>query len=160
MLLDRHRHAALLGQCRSVDERDSLIAAGGEHTAQCSQSEDVDGFGRQLAGGDNLHGLHSFRRQRRSEETELADQLEPRSNFFAHGAAGDVDSLGNEFACQSEENTLRHVDACAVLSLGRRCSEVRGDNDVVELEELGIGARLGAEHVETGAADLAETSAS
>ena len=89
--------------------------------------------------------------------TELfAERDEWRQRLHRLGAhGGDVDGVGDDAAGQRLGYLLGGDDAGAVLGLGGRGAEVRGDDDVGAGEDRVLGEGLGGEDVEGGAAELA-----
>ena len=67
----------------------------------------------------------------------------------------DVDRVGDELAGEREAHRPGDGDAGLLLGLVGGGAEVRGDHDVVELEQRGVGAGLLGEDVEAGAGDAA-----
>ncbi len=67
----------------------------------------------------------------------------------------DVDGGRDHAALEAEHDVLGDLLAGAVLRFGRGRAEVRREDDVVELDERRVGARLDLEDVDAGAGDLA-----
>ena len=67
----------------------------------------------------------------------------------------DVHGVADEATGERGIDLLGGLHAGAVLGLSRGGTEVRRDDDVVQLEQRRLGHRLAREHVERGAGDLA-----
>ena len=148
-------HAALLSNGRGVNEGDLLVQHTGEGAAQGSQAERVDGLAGELAAGGNHHGRRSTIQQLGGNRTQLRGQVQPQGDLLGDLATGDVDGIRDEVASQGLEDGGGDVGACAILRLNGRCTKVRGHDDLVELEQRGIRARLGGVDVEACATDVA-----
>ena len=86
----------------------------------------------------------------------LAQRHERRQRLHRLGPdRGDVDRVGDDPAGERGAHLLGGDDAGAILRLGGRGPEVRGDDDVVALEDRVLGEGLLGEDVERRAGDLA-----
>src|SRR5699024_9294060 len=98
-------------------------------------------------------------RQRGEQLAEPVRERLARADQVVDRAAGDVDRVGDELAGQGQAHGLRDRDAGLLLRLGGGGTQVRGEGDVVELEELrgrpALGGRLGGVHVQRGGRDPA-----
>ena len=79
----------------------------------------------------------------------------PGTHVLGDDAALHVDGVGHQLAAQREPDRAGHGDAGLLLGLVGGRAEVGGGDDVLELEERAVGARLAGEHVEAGGGDLA-----
>ena len=86
-------------------------------------------------------------RQALAKRHERGDRLGQRR--------AEVDGVGDDAAGQRSMDLLGGVGAGSVLGFGGGCAEVRGDDDVVALEQRVLGRRLLGEDVERRAGDLA-----
>ena len=147
----------LLGHLRRVDEVDRLLGVAGEDADQDGDAEQAGVVGGDPAaelGGDPVDRAVA---EALGEAAELfAERHERRQRLHLLGAhGGDVDRVGDDAAGQRRGHLLGGDDAGAVLGLGGRGAEVRGDDDVVAGEDRVLGEGLGGEDVERGAGQLA-----
>ena len=150
---------ALLGHLRGVDEVDRLLGVAGEDPDQDGDPEQAGVVGGDPAaelGGDPVDRAVA---EALGEAAELfAERHEGRQRLhLLRPHRGDVDRVGDDAAGQRRGHLLGGDDAGAVLGLGGRGAEVRGDDDVVAGEDRVLGERLGGEDVERRAAELAAT---
>ena len=83
-------------------------------------------------------------------------QVRPEHLHVLRADGRDVDRGRDDAAGERRDDLLGGLDARAILGLGGRGAEVRGDHDVlVAVEQRVVGDRLGREDVERGAGDLA-----
>ncbi len=95
-------------------------------------------------------------RQLHREASELRGERDVRAEHLEVLGADrrDVHRVRDEPALERGRDLLGDDDACTVLRLARRRREMRRDDDVVQLEQRAC-VRLGREHVERRACDLA-----
>ena len=94
-------------------------------------------------------------RERGEHPPELLRERDAGAHVLGDHPAGDVDGVGHELTCQRQPHRARHGDPGSLLRLRGGRAEVRGDDDVVELEQRAVGARLGGEDVQPGGGDPA-----
>src|SRR5699024_1574386 len=154
-----HGDAALLGEDGRVDVADLLGDHRAEHSAQRGELQRGDVAGGDLAVHLDVEHLGRLPRQRGEQLTEPVRERHSRADQVVDRAAGDVDRVGDELAGQGQAHGLRDRDAGLLLRLGGGGAQVRGEGDVVELEELrgrpALGGRLGGVHVQRGGRDPA-----
>src|SRR5699024_2498573 len=154
-----HGDAALLGEDGRVDVADLLGDHRAEHSAQRGELQRGDVAGGDLAVHLDVEHLGRLPRQRGEQLAEPVRERHARADQVVDRAAGDVDRVGDELAGQGQAHGLRDRDAGLLLRLGGGGTQVRGEGDVVELEELrgrpALGGRLGGVHVQRGGRDPA-----
>ena len=139
---------------RRVDEVDRLLGVAGEDPDQDGDAEQAGVVLGDPAAELGLDPVDGAVAEALGEAAELlAERHERRQRLHLLGPdGGDVDRVGDHAAGQRARVTCSAViDAGAVLGLGGRGAEVRGDDDVVALEERVLGERLRGEDVERGA---------
>ncbi len=94
-------------------------------------------------------------RERGEDAAELLGQRDARAHVLGDDAAGDVDGVRHELAGQRQPHRPGDRDAGPLLGLVGRGAEVGRDDDVVQLEERGVGAGLLGVDVEAGGGDAA-----
>ena len=89
------------------------------------------------------------------DTAELLGQRDAGADVLGDHAALDVDRVGHQLTGEREPDRPGHRDAGLLLGLVGGGAEVGGGDDVLELEQRAVGARLGGEDVEPGAGDPA-----
>ena len=93
--------------------------------------------------------------ERGEDPAELLGERQARPDVLGDHAALDVDRVRDELAGEREPDGPGDRDAGLLLRLVRGGAEVRGDDDLVVLEQRGVGARLAGEDVDAGTGDPA-----
>ncbi len=149
---------ALRGQRGRVDEVDLLLGVAREHAVERRQREQARVAPRQVAEVLALDAGDVAVGERGGEAAEALHerQVGPEHLHVVGRHRGDVHGGRDDAAGERGDHLLGGLDAGAVLGLGGRGAEVRGDDDVVvAVEQRVVGDRLGREDVERGAGDLA-----
>ena len=82
-------------------------------------------------------------------------ERDARPDLLGDHATLDVDRVGDQLTGEGEADRARDGDAGLLLRLVGRGAEVGRGDDVLELEQRAVGARLRGEHVEPGRCDAA-----
>ena len=106
------------------------------------------------AGGPAAGERHRQAAERRSERHERAEQLQ-----LARVDHRDVHCVSHELPVERRRDLLGDDDAGPILRLRRRAGEMRRDHDLRKLEQRSR-VRLGREHVQRRARDLARADGS
>ena len=148
---------ALLGDRRCVDEVDRLLGVTGEDPDQDRDPEQARVVVGDPAVELDLDPVDGAVAESLGEPAELLAQGHERCQrlHLLRAHSGDVDRVRDHPARERGADLLGGDDPGAVLGLGGRGAEVRGDDDVVALEQRMIGERLLGEDVERRAGDLA-----
>ena len=150
-----HLGAALGGEERRVHVGDLLLDDVGEDALERGQLEHLDVELGDLAADLDVELLRDLAGQGGEDPAELLGERDAGTHVLGDDAALDVDGVGHQLAAQGEPDRAGDGDAGLLLRLvGRRAEVGRGD-DVLELEERAVGARLAGEDVEAGGGDLA-----
>src|SRR5699024_5328116 len=104
------------------------------------QTQGADILAGELTACGDLEGDGGTVDKLAGQQAELAGELHPQGDLFADLATGDVHGVGNELAGQCLEHGIGDVGAGTVLCLLGGCTQVRGDNNLRQLEQRGIGA--------------------
>src|SRR5699024_7797832 len=131
-----------------------LFDNSGEQTTNSGQTKCIDLLGRKLASSLNLNGDWGGVDKLASKKTKLASQIHPHSNLFAHATTGNVHSIRHELASQRLEHGISNISTRTILSLFSRSTQVRSHNNLRQLEQRRISARLGGVHIETSATNV------
>ena len=155
-----HPDPALLGHLRRIDGVDLLLGATAERADQRldhQQARVALGQPAEAVDLDPLHGDALTDREHDRDRAERAAQRQIRAEYLEVLGRDrrHVDRAGDDSAGERRHHLLRRLKAGPVGRLRRRCAEVRGDDHVRVAEQRMLGHRLGAEHVERGAGDLA-----
>ena len=124
-----------------------------------ASSIDADVVGGELAAHLDVEARERRVRQAGEELTELLDEGDAGAHERIDDAAGDVDGIRNQVALEREPDRSRDRDAGLLLRLLGDRTEVRGDDDVRQVEQREApsppsgGSR--DEDVEPGAGDHA-----
>ena len=93
--------------------------------------------------------------QRREHPAELLHQRDARADVLGDDPALHVDRVGHELAGERQPHRPGHGDPGLLLRLVGAGAEVRRGDDGLEVEQRGVGARLGREDVDARAGDPA-----
>ena len=93
--------------------------------------------------------------ERGEEPAELLGERDAGADVLGDDAALDVDRVGHQLAGEREAHRPRDRDAGLLLRLVGAGAEVRRRDDVLELEQRRVGARLAGVDVEPGGGDPA-----
>ena len=130
---------ALLGHLRRVDQVDRLLGVAGEDPDEDGDAEQAGVVVGDAAAELDRDAVDRALAEALGEAAELfAERHERRQRLHLLGAdGGDVDRVGDDAAGQRRGHLLGGDDAGAVLGLGGRGAEVRGDDDVVAARRSG-----------------------
>ena len=150
-----HLDAALGGDLRRVDVGHRVLADPAEQALQHRQGEDAGVVVGQLALVLDLEHRRRALVQRREQAAEPLGQRQERAHRLGRLGRADVHGERHELAGQRQADLLGDRVARLVLGLAGARAEVRGDDDLRQLEQRRLGGRLGGEHVERRTADPA-----
>ena len=120
---------------------------------RAASSSTLTSYCGDLAADLDVELLRDLAGQRGEDPAELLGQRDARADVLGDHAALDVDRVRHELAAERQPDRLGDRDAGLLLRLVGGRAEVRGGDDVLELEQRRVGARLVREHVEAGAGD-------
>ena len=143
-----HRHPALGGEQWGVDVGDLLLDDVGEDALERRELEDPDVVLRDLAAHLDVELLGHPPGECGEDAAELLGERDAGTDVLGDHAALDVDGVGDQLAAEGQPHRLRDRDAGLLLGLVGAGAEVRGGDDVLELEERAVGAGLAREDVE------------
>ena len=146
--------AAFDGQAGSVDECHLLVGHGGEQPPQRRKFQHLNVFGGQLAADPHRQGAGRLGAEHPRQQTQFAHQVQPGRHLLADSAGPHVDRVGYELTGQCQPDTGGDVGAGPVLRLRCRGAQVRRHHRLRQIEQRAVRARLGGEHVQTGAAHV------
>src|SRR5690606_21621385 len=147
--------AAVAGEQRRVDERHGLLDHVQEHALERGELEHLHVVLGDLAADDDVEPDGDAAGEGGEDAAELLGERQAGLDVLGDRAALDVDRVRHELAGQRQLHRAGDLRARLLLRLVGAGAEVRGDDDVVVVEQRAVGARLGAEHVEAGAGDPA-----
>ena len=147
--------AALGREQRRVDVGDLVLDHAAEHALERRELEHLDVVVGDLAADLDVELLGDLAGDAGEDLAELLGERDAGAHVLGDHAALDVDGVGHELTGEREAHRPGDRDAGLLLGLVGRGAEVRGGDDVLELEERAVGARLLGEHVETGGSDPA-----
>ena len=146
--------AALGGQQRRVHVGDLLLDDVGEDALERGELEHLDVVLGDLAAHLDVDLLRDLAGEGGEDPAELLDQRDAGAHVLGDHAALHVDRVGHQLAGEREPHRAGDRDPGLLLGLVGGGAEVRRGDDVLELEERRVGARLLGEHVEAGGRDL------
>ena len=147
--------AALGGEQRGVHVGDLVLDDVGEDALERRQLEHLDVVLDDLAAHLDVDLLGHLAGQGGEDPAELLDERDAGADVLGDHAALHVDRVRHQLARERQPHGPGDRDAGLLLGLVGRGAEVRGGDDVLELEEGRVGARLLGEHVEAGCCDPA-----
>ena len=147
--------AALGGEQRRVHVGDLVLDDVGEDALEGGELEHLDVVLGDLAAHLDVDLLGDLAGQRGEDPAELLGERDAGTHVLGDHAALHVDRVGHQLAGEREPHRPGDRDAGLLLGLVGGGAEVRGGDDVLELEERGVGARLLGEDVEAGGGDPA-----
>ncbi len=145
--------AALGGEQRGVHVGDLVLDDVGEDPLERRELEHLDVEVGDLAAHLDVDLLGDLAGQRREDPAQLLGERDAGAHVLGDHAALDVDRVGHQLARQREPHRPGHRDAGLLLGLVGRGAQVRRRDDVLQLEQRAVGARLLGEHVEAGGRD-------
>ena len=147
--------AALLGEQRGVDVGDRLVDDVLEHALERGQFQHLHVVLGDLAAHLDVEADRDLAGQRGEDAAELLGERQTRAHVLGDDAALHVDRVRHQLAGEREAHRAGDRDAGLLLRLVGGGAQVRGGDDLVELEQRGVGARLLGVDVEAGAGDPA-----
>ena len=150
-----HLDTALLREQRSVHVRHRLVDDVLEHALERGEFEHLDVVLGDLAADLDVEPDGDLAGERGEDPAQLLGERQTGRDVLGDDAALDVHRVRDQLAGEREAHRAGDRDARLLLRLVRGGAEVRGADDLVELEERGVGAGLLRVHVEAGAGDAA-----
>ena len=147
--------AALGGEQGRVHVGDLVLDDVGEDALERGQLEHLDVELGDLAADLDVDLLGDLAGERGEDPAELLHQRDAGPHVLGDHPALHVDRVRHQLAGQREPHRPGDRDAGLLLRLVGGGAEVRGGDDVLELEERRVGARLLGEDVEPGGGDPA-----
>lgn len=142
---------ALLREQRGVHVRHGLVDDVLEDALERGEFEHLHVVLGDLAVHLDVEAGRDLARERGEDPAELLGEREARTDVLGDDAALDVDRVRHELTGEREAHRPGDRDTGLLLGLVRGRAEVRGADDLVELEQRGVRAGLLGVHVETGA---------
>ena len=147
--------AALLREQRGVDVGHRLVDDVLEHALERGEFQHLDVVLGDLAVHLDVEPDRDLARQRGEDPAELLGERQTRAHVLGDDAALDVDRVRHQLTGERETHRPGDRDARLLLGLVRGGAEVRGADDLVELEQRGVRAGLLRVHVQARAGDPA-----
>ncbi|CAO0830338.1 hypothetical protein SMICM17S_02097 [Streptomyces microflavus] len=146
---------ALLGEERGVDVGDGLVHDVLEDALERREFQHLDVVLGDLAIHLDVEPGRDLAREGGEDPAELLGERQAGAYVLGDDAALDVDRVRDQLTGEREADGLGDRDARLLLGLVGGGAEVRGADDLVELEERGVRAGLLRVHIEAGAGDAA-----
>ena len=134
--------AALGGEQRGVHVGDLVLDDVGEDALERGELEHLDVVLGDLAAHLDVDLLGHLAGQRGEDPAELLHQRDAGADVLGDHAALHVDRVGHQLAGEREAHRAGDRDAGLLLGLVGGGAEVGGGDDVLQLEERRVGARL------------------
>ena len=150
-----HLDAALLREQRGVDVGHRLVDDVLEDTLERGQLQHLHVVLGDLAVHLDVEADRDLARERGEDPAETLGERQARLDVLGDDAALDVHRVRHQLAGEGEPHRPGDGDTGLLLRLVGGRAEVRGGDDLVELEERGVGAGLLGVHVEAGTGDPA-----
>ena len=147
--------AALLREQRGVDVRHRLVDDVLEHALERGEFEHLHVVLGDLAVHLDVEADRDLARERGEDPAELLGERQTRLDVLGDDAALDVHRVRDQLTGERQPHRAGDRDTRLLLRLVGGGAEVRGADDLVELEQRGVRAGLLRVHVEAGAGDPA-----